>query len=100
MRGNTHAFSSQLRCSASNLIPEGGRASLNFRSAFSFPLGSQELGGEPETAAVEFSHFDPLKPCQNKFRLRTNRDKPRMPGDTDLATVSAHGFEVEALHTP
>ena len=44
------------------------------------------------------SRLNLLKPCQNRFRLRPDGNKPRMPNDTDLAPVSAHRRKVEPFH--
>ena len=44
------------------------------------------------------SRLNLLKSCQNRFCLRPDGDKSRMPNDTDLTPVSAHRREVEAFH--
>ena len=46
------------------------------------------------------SCLDLLKPCQDRFCLRPDGNKPRMPGDADLTAVSAHGRELKAFYTP
>src|SRR5262245_51145585 len=45
-----------------------------------------------------FSRLNPLKPCQNQARLRPDGNKPRMPDDTDLAMVIAHGCKLQSSH--
>ena len=61
------------------------------------------MGAIPRTISAPllrlvFSCFNPLKSCQNKVRLWPDGYKPRMPNDTDLATVSAHRCELKSFH--
>jgi hypothetical protein len=46
------------------------------------------------------SRLDLLQSCENEFGLRPNGNKPRMPNDTDLAAVTAHGRKLEPFHAP
>ena len=50
------------------------------------------------SASLVSSRLNLLKPCQNRFRLRPNGNKPRMPSDTDLAAVGAHRRKLQSSH--